>query len=202
MMVDGAEMTLRKTLVACTVTLLNVLAAPAFADDCKPPKTGTRDVPIFSPPLANVVTGTGRLQFYSAPNEHSPMSGVFIVPKGELVAYAETDDGWSQVIYISPRTGNLVSGWVRSARLKQTGTVGPKQQRSRWQPPRQRNVRARIGLADAAYDSKRRAGRSENAVAHARVLHAIPGFQRNGRRFDSREDRSCASYKIVPFRSR
>jgi hypothetical protein len=55
------------------------------------------------------------------------MSGVFVIPKDELVAYAETDDGWSSVMYVNPRTGNTVSGWVRSARLKQTGTVGPKQ---------------------------------------------------------------------------
>ena len=123
-------MTLRKILlaaIACVSALLSISAAPAFADDCKEPKTGTNDVPIFSPPLANVVTGAGRLQFYSAPNERCQMSGVFVIPKDELVAYAETDDGWSQVMYMNPRTGNTVSGWVRSARLKQTGTVGPKQ---------------------------------------------------------------------------
>ncbi|MBV9456086.1 MAG: hypothetical protein JO141_01025 [Bradyrhizobium sp.] len=120
-------MTLHKImLVAFTAALLNIMAAPAFADD-KEPKTGSRDVPIFSPPLANVVTGAGRLQLYSAPSEHCSMSGVFVIPKDELVAYAATGDGWSQVMYMNPRTGNTVSGWVRSARLKQTGTMGPKQ---------------------------------------------------------------------------
>jgi hypothetical protein len=79
-----------------------VLTAPAFADDCKEPKTGTKVVPIFSPPLANVLTGAGRLQFYSAPNERCPISGIFVIPKDELVAYAETDDGWSSVIYMNP----------------------------------------------------------------------------------------------------
>jgi len=29
-------------------------------------------------------------------------------------------------MYVNPRTGNDVSGWVRSARLKETGTMGPK----------------------------------------------------------------------------
>jgi len=115
------------TLRAIMLVLLNILVAPAFADGCKEPKTGTRDVPIFSPPLANVVTGSGRLQFYSAPSERCSMSGIFVVPKDELVAYAATDDGWSQVMYMNPRTGDTVSGWVRSARLKQTGTMGPKQ---------------------------------------------------------------------------
>jgi hypothetical protein len=115
-------MTLQKImLVGFAATHLNIVATPALAEDCKEPKTGTKDVPIFSPPLANVVTGAGRLQFYSAPNERCTMSGVFVIPKDELVAYAETDDGWLQVMYMNPPTGNIVSGWVRSARLKQTG---------------------------------------------------------------------------------
>jgi len=122
-------MTLRKTsLAVCIVAgvlLLNI--APALAADCKEPQTGTKDVPIFSPPLANVVTGVGRLQLYSAPDEHCAINGVFVIPKDELVAYAETDDGWSSVMYMNPRNGNIVSGWVRSARLRQTGTMGPRQ---------------------------------------------------------------------------
>src|ERR1700744_5324094 len=101
--------------IAVGLAFLNV--APTLAADCKEPNTGTKDVPIFSPPLANVVTGAGRLQFYSAPNERCAMSGVFVIPKDELVAYAATDDGWSQVMYMNPRTGNTVQGWVRSARL-------------------------------------------------------------------------------------
>jgi hypothetical protein len=119
-----------KILLACivgSVTLLNALAASAVADNCKEPKTGTREVPAFSPPLANVVTGTGRLQFYSAPNTRCVMNGVFVIPKDELIAYAQTDDGWSSVMYTNPRTGDHVSGWVRTARLKETGAAGPKQ---------------------------------------------------------------------------
>jgi hypothetical protein len=111
--------------VACGAALLGQF--PALAESCKEPKTGTNKVPIFSPPLANVVTGTGRLQFYSAPNFSCLMDGVFVIPKDKLVAYAQTDDGWSSVMYINPRTGNDVSGWVRSERLKVTGTMGPKQ---------------------------------------------------------------------------
>jgi len=106
--------------------LLAVAAPAASAADCTEPKTGTRDVPIISPPLANVVTGTGRLQFYSAPKLQCVMDGIFVIPKDELISYAETSDGWTSVMYTNPRTNNIVSGWVRSARLKQTGTVGPK----------------------------------------------------------------------------
>ena len=123
------EMTFRTTLLACMLgaTLLNLAGAPARAEDCKEPETGTNEVPIISPPLANVVTGTGRLQFYSAPNERCAMNGVFVIPKDKLISYAQTDDGWTSVMYINPRTGNDVSGWVRSKRLKQTGTMGPRQ---------------------------------------------------------------------------
>ena len=110
------------------VVLLGLLGTSALAQsqNCKEPKTGTKDVPIFSPPLAHVVTGSGRLQFYSAPNLRCAMDGVFVIPKDELVAYAGTSDGWASVMYVNPRTGADVSGWVRSERLKATGTMGPK----------------------------------------------------------------------------
>jgi hypothetical protein len=78
------EMAFGKILFACivgSVTLLNALVASAVADNCKEPKTDTREVPVFSPPLANVVTGTGRLQFHSAPNTRCVMSGVFVIPE-------------------------------------------------------------------------------------------------------------------------
>ncbi len=99
-------------------------ASSAFAD-CKEPPTGTNKVPMFSPPLGERVTGAGRLQFYSAPNANCAMSGVFVIPKDELVAYAQSDDGWTSVMYVNPKTGDDVSGWVRSSRLKVIGTEGP-----------------------------------------------------------------------------
>ncbi|QPF84596.1 hypothetical protein IC762_34220 [Bradyrhizobium genosp. L] len=116
--------------IVCSAMILAVLGASVQAQtpaSCKEPKEGTSRVPIFSPPLANVVTGTGRLQFYSAPNLHCPINGVFVIPNDQLVAYAQTDDGWSSVMYVNPKTGDDVQGWVRSARLKITGTMGPKQ---------------------------------------------------------------------------
>ena len=110
-------------LVCCTALLG---AAVARAGDCKELQTGTKDVPILSPPLGAVVTGAGRLQFYSAPKLTCVMTGVFVLPKDWLVEYAQTSDGWSSVMYINPRTNNDVSGWVRTDRLKVTGTMGPK----------------------------------------------------------------------------
>jgi hypothetical protein len=108
---------------AILVALVLAVSSAAFAD-CKEPETGTKDIPIFSPPLSAVVIGAGRLQFYSAPNPNCAMAGVFVIPKDELITYAQSSDGWSSVMYSNPKTGSDVSGWVRSSRLKQTGTVG------------------------------------------------------------------------------
>jgi hypothetical protein len=109
--------------VALLVSGVAFATACAAGPACKEPT----DAPIFSPPLANVVTGKGRLQFYAAPNQHCPMDGVFIVQNDTVVAYAATDDGWTSVMYLNPRSGADYSGWVRSNRLKVTGTVGPSQ---------------------------------------------------------------------------
>jgi hypothetical protein len=114
--------------IVCSAAILSLVGGSAVAEtSCKEPEIGTKQAPMLSPPIAHVVTGTGRLQFYSAPNQNCPMNGIFVIPRDELVAYAQTDDGWSSVMYINPRTGNDVSGWVRSERLKATGTVGPRQ---------------------------------------------------------------------------
>jgi hypothetical protein len=104
-----------------------VTAVHASPPDCREPETGTKAVPTFSPPIGNSVMGPGQLPFYSAPSLNCPMKGIFVVPRDEVVAYAETKDGWSSVMYVNPRSGNQVSGWVRSARLKAKGTLGPSQ---------------------------------------------------------------------------
>ncbi|MBX9712060.1 MAG: hypothetical protein K2X60_13590 [Xanthobacteraceae bacterium] len=113
----------------CLPIIFSMLSCPALfaAENCKEPETGTKNIPAFSPPLSEVVIGAGRLQFYSAPNLNCAMTGVFVIPKDEVIAYTQSDDGWSSVTYSNPRTGDSVSGWVKSARLKETGTVGPKQ---------------------------------------------------------------------------
>jgi len=113
--------------VTCGIVLLLAVAGPIQASPCTEPATGGSTAPIFSPPVSSVVVGRGRLQFYSAPSRQCALQGVFIIPKDQVVTYAETEDGWSSVMYFNPRSGDDVSGWVRSERLKITGTVGPKQ---------------------------------------------------------------------------
>jgi hypothetical protein len=103
--------------------LLLVASSQAFAD-CREPETGSKNFPMLSPPRAEVVTGAGRLQFYSAPRVDCAMKGVFVIPKDVLIAYAESIDGWTSVMYTNPRTNDVVTGWVKSSRLKDTGTVG------------------------------------------------------------------------------
>jgi hypothetical protein len=115
--------TAKAALLAFAVALS--LSAPALAD-CKEPKIGSDAAPMFSPPLGEVVIGKGRLQFYSAPNLACAMSGVFVIPNDKLTAYAAADGGWEQVMYMNDKTGDVVSGWVKSSRLKVTGTMGPK----------------------------------------------------------------------------
>lgn len=112
-------------LVCCTALL--GIAGVSRADDCIEPEIGTNAAPMLSPPLGAVVIGTGRLQFYSAPRSSCVMTGVFVIPKDWLIEYAQTGDGWSSVMYNNPRTNSDVSGWVRTDRLKVTGTMGPKQ---------------------------------------------------------------------------
>ena len=111
----------RAVLTALTVVLL--LSDQAFAD-CKEPEIGTKEVPAFLPPLSAVVVGKGRLQFYSAPGPNCAITGVFVIPKDELIAYAQSSNEWSSVMYSNPRTGKSVTGWVKSSRLKKTGNVG------------------------------------------------------------------------------
>ena len=106
--------------------LLSALAVQGAHAACTEPQAGSDRAPALSPPLSQVVIGSGRLQFHSAPDGDCPMKGVFIIPKDEVTAYARTPDGWSSVMYLNPRTGNDVSGWVRSARLRTIGTMGPR----------------------------------------------------------------------------
>jgi len=106
--------------------LASALLSHAAHAACTAPETGSDKAPALSPPLAQVVTGNGRLQFYSAPDNRCSMKGVFVIPKDQVIAYAQTRDGWTSVMYLNP-TGDDVTGWVRSARLKTTGTISPKQ---------------------------------------------------------------------------
>jgi hypothetical protein len=95
---------------AILVAFILSASVPAFAG-CKQPEIGTKNIPSLSPPLGEVVIGSGRLQFYSAPNPNCIMPGVFVIPKDELIAYAQSGDGWSSVTYSNPKSDDTVSGW-------------------------------------------------------------------------------------------
>jgi hypothetical protein len=114
---------MRKPVVAILACLLTPLVASSVARAaCKKVTVGTDKAPRFAPPLAAKVIGAGRLHFHSAPDFHCRMKGVFVIPNDSLVAYGQTDDGWTSVMYIK---GNYDLGWVRSSRLKTTGTIAP-----------------------------------------------------------------------------
>ena len=109
---------------SAVIAIIALATSPAFAA-CEQPATGTQSVPLLSPPLSMAVTGTGRLQFHSAPSTGCVMPGIFVIPKDELIAYAQSTSGWSSVMYLNPKTGVDVSGWVRSSRLKTIGRIAP-----------------------------------------------------------------------------
>lgn len=68
------------------------------------------------------VTGTGRLYFYSAPNEKCIDKKVSVIPGGHLTAYSElgTDGKWTRVAY-NAKNGEPISCWVRTERLRFIG---------------------------------------------------------------------------------
>ena len=66
------------------------------------------------------VIGKGRAHFYSAPSEACPTRDVFVVPRDSLIAYVEYR-GFTAVMYLNPKTGVDVEGWVRTSRLRETG---------------------------------------------------------------------------------
>ena len=71
------------------------------------------------------VTGSGRLHFYSAPDERCIRKNVFVINGDELTAYTEfgQDGKWTSVSY-DRKNGDSVSGWVRTERLRFLGASG------------------------------------------------------------------------------
>jgi hypothetical protein len=66
---------------------------------------------------AQLVKGTGRLQFHTAPDAGCVQKGVFIL-SGEPVNGYVAHKGYTSVMYVNPKTGRVALGWVESARLK------------------------------------------------------------------------------------
>jgi hypothetical protein len=73
------------------------------------------------------VIGSGRLQFYFAPDKKCVFPEVFILPGEKVDAHSEYGD-YTFVEYSNLKTGSNTSGWVKSNRLKPTGLgIAPRQ---------------------------------------------------------------------------
>ncbi|WP_249744608.1 hypothetical protein [Burkholderia pyrrocinia] len=74
-----------------------------------------------------VVTGKGRLPFFSAPDDACRIDGLFIVEHDHVDA--RTGYGrFTSVVYLNPRTNGIAEGWVQTTRLKPDGTgIAPRQ---------------------------------------------------------------------------
>ncbi|WP_244132754.1 hypothetical protein [Burkholderia sp. BCC0397] len=74
-----------------------------------------------------VVTGKGRLPFFSAPDDACRIDGLFIVEHDHVDARTEYGR-FTSVVYLNSRTRGIAEGWVRTARLKPDGTgIAPRQ---------------------------------------------------------------------------
>nr|WP_244109170.1 hypothetical protein [Burkholderia anthina] len=74
-----------------------------------------------------VVTGKGRLPFFSAPDDACRIDGLFIVEHDHVDARTEYGR-FTSVTYLNPRTHGTADGWVPRARLQPDGTgIAPRQ---------------------------------------------------------------------------
>ncbi|RSZ57353.1 hypothetical protein HF313_11435 [Massilia atriviolacea] len=67
-------------------------------------------------PLSSRVSGSGRLQFLSAPDPACAMPGVFVVP-GDSVTTSLASGPFVYANYTNPKSGRKVQGWVPRDRL-------------------------------------------------------------------------------------
>ncbi|PFH26427.1 hypothetical protein [Burkholderia sp. JKS000303] len=74
-----------------------------------------------------VVTGKGRLPFFSAPDDACRIDGLFIVEHDHVDARTEYGR-FTSITYLNPRTHGTADGWVPRARLQPDGTgIAPRQ---------------------------------------------------------------------------
>jgi hypothetical protein len=116
---------MRKT--AALFAAFGLLALPALADEkaCAAiAERAKREEGMISPAATYRVTGEGRLHFHTAPDPQCRQSKVFIIPNDMVIAYSKYGD-WFSAMYVNPRTGNDVEGWLQAPRLKYTGRIAP-----------------------------------------------------------------------------
>jgi hypothetical protein len=107
--------------------IAGLVALPALADDaiCADiAERAKREEGMISPAATYRVTGPGRLHFHTAPDPQCRQRTVFIIPNDVVIAYSSYGD-WFSVMYVNPRTGRDVEGWLPAPRLKYTGRIAP-----------------------------------------------------------------------------
>lgn len=106
--------------LSASLFIINTASAAKPACEVDPRMEGH-----LSENYAYEVAGSGRLYFYSAPDEKCIDKKVFVIPGDNLTAYTEfgTDGKWTSVAY-NPKNGETVSGWVRTERLRFVGASG------------------------------------------------------------------------------
>lgn len=110
-----------RTIRLSVVLFLAVCRQAAFADCNALSDVASRDgVFVPSGDSGRVVTGVGRLQFYSAPDYSCPTKGIFVIEGQTVDAYTEYRQ-FTSIVYLSDKLAKPVMGWVRSNRLKPNG---------------------------------------------------------------------------------
>ena len=113
---------MKKIISILILTFSNYLYANSVCSDIS-----KLEIVSFIPPVSMVVTGVGRLQFHSSTFKECAIQGLFIIPNDIVIGYStSSDDKWTEVMYVHPKTQKNSTGWVESSRVKITGTIAPK----------------------------------------------------------------------------
>jgi hypothetical protein len=118
-----------RLLVIGSAICLNTACAIAGAIDCAAleKQAEQADALVAASDAGRVTTGPGNVFLYSAPDEACRIPKSFIPPGVPLNA-SSVYGQFTSVLYINFETDDQVTGWVLSARLKETGVgVGPSQ---------------------------------------------------------------------------
>jgi hypothetical protein len=116
---------MHKTITIALIILFVSSVAEAEQSACDKITSQTENVQSFlNPPSSYKVIGERRAYFYSAPHENCRSKDIFVVTGDDLIAYTEYK-GWYSVSYANPKTGKDYDGWVKSERLKRTGSIRP-----------------------------------------------------------------------------
>jgi hypothetical protein len=97
----------------------------AWADCTKLNDEANAKAAAYYPRESYTVTGAGHLYFYTAPSAECRDEKTFVIPGDSLVLYSDYK-GWYNVGFFNTKTGKDAFGWVKPARLKYNGTLGPK----------------------------------------------------------------------------